>query len=60
MSVQKRHFPLRVVITVAFLGVVSSALAQVEPMAGASDRHFTNGVVFKRRDRRRMRLSHAL
>jgi hypothetical protein len=39
MSVRKRHFPLRVVITVAFLGVVSSALAQVEPKAGTWKTH---------------------
>jgi hypothetical protein len=34
MSIRKRHLPLRIVITLVLLGVVSSALAQVEPKAG--------------------------
>ena len=39
MSIRKRHSPLRVVITLALLGVVSSALAQVEPKAGTWKTH---------------------
>ena len=39
MSIRKRHLPLRIVITLLLLGVVSSALAQVEPKAGTWKTH---------------------
>jgi hypothetical protein len=39
MSARKRPSTLRVVITLALLGVVSSALAQVEPKAGTWKTH---------------------
>ena len=39
MSIRKRHLPLRIVITLVLLGVVSSALVQVEPKAGTWKTH---------------------
>jgi hypothetical protein len=39
MSIRKRHLPLRIVITLVLLGVVSSALVQIEPKAGTWKTH---------------------